>query len=127
MLPKQVRLEDEKVLEKVRGMGCCVCGKHPVDASHIKSRGSGGPDAEWNVVAHCRAHHSEWHTRGWKDFIRKYPQMSIKLTVLGWKWNGLDLWHPKNASVIIQPIQSPVTDSTVPIVAGKKKKPTSLR
>jgi hypothetical protein len=93
MFPKQIRPVDEKVLQKVRGMGCCVCGQHPVDASHIRSRGAGGPDTMWNVVPHCRRHHTEWHSRGWKDFMRRNPSMAIILARLGWSWVD-DLWHP---------------------------------
>lgn len=94
MFPKHIRLVDEKVLEVVRGQGCCICGKTPVDPSHIRSRGAGGPDTLWNVVAHCRQHHSEWHSRGWKDFIRRHSHMGVILTRLGWKLNDGDLWHP---------------------------------
>lgn len=94
MFPKQFRVEDEKVLEKVRGQGCCVCGRHPVDASHIKTKGSGGPDTDWNVVAHCRAHHQEWGV-SWSRFLRRNPQMAVVLTRLGWTWNDGKLWNPK--------------------------------
>lgn len=93
MFPKQFRVEDEKVLEKVRGQGCCICGNHEVDASHIKTRGSGGPDTEWNVVAHCRLHHVEWGV-SWSRFIRRYPQMAIVLKRLGWSWDDGKLTHP---------------------------------
>lgn len=94
MFPKQFRVEDEKVLEIVRGQGCCICGLHPVDASHIKTKGSGGPDTLWNVVAHCRRHHVEWGT-SWSRFIKRNPTMAIVLKRLGWSWDNGELWNDK--------------------------------
>jgi hypothetical protein len=116
MFEKTLRLEDKKVLEQVRGQGCCVCGQHPVDASHIKTKGSGGPDTLWNVVAHCRRHHMEWHSRGWKDFSRRNPVMAVKLKSLGWTWEDGKLWNPKLATVEIA--ETPVT---TPVVKSKKR------
>lgn len=97
MLPKQRRKVDQEVLALVRDMPCCVCGRWPVDASHIKTRGSGGPDTTWNVVPHCRQHHDEWG-RSWTRFIAKYPPMAFKLRRLGWTWDGGRLWHPSLAN-----------------------------
>lgn len=93
--PKTKRLVDEFVLENVRKQRCCICNRFPVDASHIKSRGSGGPDKEFNVVPHCRNHHVEWHQIGQSRFLNKYPAFALKLELMGWIWdaNG-DLTHP---------------------------------
>ncbi len=129
MFPKQIRVSDEKVLEKVRGQGCCICGKHPVDASHIKTKGSGGPDTEWNVVAHCRSHHIEWGT-SWSRFIRRNPQMAVVLKRLGWSWDSNDLWNPKLAVTSSEPVA--VTSSKPeavyePVSKSEKKRRDSLQ
>lgn len=98
--PKNKRKSDLKLLSRIRDLPCCVCGFKPSDASHIKTRGSGGPDEEWNVVPHCRKHHTEWGM-SWSKFIKKYPQMFFLLKRMGWEVQiGIspqfnELWHPK--------------------------------
>lgn len=94
MFPKTRRKVDDGVLEKRRSEPCCVCGARAnVDASHIKTRGSGGPDELWNVVAHCRLHHIEWGQLGWSKFFKKYPHFAMLLRNLGWNWSGTTLHH----------------------------------
>lgn len=93
MLPKPKRIVDQDVLETVRGLPCCVCGRMGVDPSHIRTRGSGGPDTPWNVVPHCRLHHTEWG-QSWSKFLRKYPPMAFMLRKMGWEWADGKLWHP---------------------------------
>jgi len=83
---KPKRKINAKVLEKRRREPCWVCNATPTDASHITSRGAGGGDEEWNVVAHCRKHHTEWHRYGWSKFFEKYPHFALKLKYMGWEW-----------------------------------------
>jgi len=84
MFPKEKRIQDKELLKAIRLMPCCVCGVRPVDASHIKTRGAGGADLPFNLVAHCRLHHSEWHQYGPKKFCKRYPVMLFKLRKMGW-------------------------------------------
>jgi len=76
LYPKSPRHRDSGFLERIRGMGCIVCGIRPVDAHHLKSRAAGGPDTASNVVPICRKHHTESHTIGQRSFSKKYA--------LGW-------------------------------------------
>lgn len=92
MISKRRRKTNAHLLEMIRDLPCCVCGAWPVDASHIRTRGAGGPDAPFNVVAHCRKHHTEWGM-SWSKFLAKYPPMAFKLRALGWTWESGKLWH----------------------------------
>ena len=99
MFQKPQRTISEIVLLQRRSEPCWVCGKRPTDASHIKTRGSGGPDTLWNVVAKCRVHHTEWGQIGPVKFLAKYPNFAFRLKALGWevengKLNNPSLHHP---------------------------------
>ena len=96
MFPKKKRKQNASLLESIRLLPCCICGNHPVDASHIKTRGSGGPDEYFNVVPKCRTHHQEWGQYGWKKFCERYKIMKYVLSNRGWKvdrWG--ELYHDK--------------------------------
>lgn len=63
----------------------------PVDAAHIKSKGAGGPDEEWNLLPLCRGNHRLQHRRGWKDFVEEHPPILEALLERGWdmtEYNG---------------------------------------
>lgn len=70
-----------------------------MDAAHVKSKGSGGPDAWINLVPLCRQHHSEQHQSGFQAMIKKFPLLKAFLRKKGWKWEGQGrewrLWNPK--------------------------------
>ncbi len=83
--PKPSRFKDEGLLERVRERPCIICGVDgPSDPSHIRSRGAGGADFEFNVVPMCRDHHREWHDKGWYDFLGKYIGFADWLLDNGW-------------------------------------------
>ena len=63
---------------------CVVCGASPTDIDHIKTRGSGGEDEEFNRWSLCRTHHIEKH-HGWTGFLQKYPQAKTALEAKGWE------------------------------------------
>src|SRR2546430_883261 len=92
--PKTHRLIDPDVLLQVRTQPCCICGRRPSDASHIRTRGSGGPDTLWNVFPKCREHHTEWGKMGWSLFLKRYPIFQWRLQMAGWTWEDQKLWHP---------------------------------
>ena len=96
MFGKRLRKSNKNLLAAVRMMPCSVCGRiGGNDASHIKTRGSGGDDAEWNVVSHCRMHHIEWGQKGWSHFLDKYPHFARVLHALGWSWESGRLINPR--------------------------------
>lgn len=66
-------------------MPCLACGRIPSDAAHIKSRGAGGGDEEWNIVPLCRRDHQLQHHIGWIAFFGKYPGVLFALQLMGWQ------------------------------------------
>lgn len=80
-------MRHQEKLNKFRGKPCVVCRK-PSDPAHIKTRGSGGPDEEDNLLSLCRMHHSEQHQVGWVRFARKYRQVEFVLGQKGWEIRG---------------------------------------
>jgi hypothetical protein len=98
MFRKPTTKKDKKLLEAIRKLPCSACGKvGPSDASHIRSRGAGGPDTAWNVWPHCRDCHMEWHRIGWQTFVIRWPVFGAKLVMAGWVLDPdlLGLWHPE--------------------------------
>lgn len=91
-LKKPERLVDDEALALVRGTPCIIC-RRASDACHVKSKGSGGPDVHWNLVALCRQHHSEQHSVGILSFAKKYPQFLFCLALKGWRMEHGRLWH----------------------------------
>lgn len=93
--PKPSRVRSRVVLEEVKREPCCIC-RRPSDPAHIKTRGSGGPDAAWNVLNLCRAHHIEQGRKTWRWMADEYPSVSDALKVRGWEI-GEDgkMWNPK--------------------------------
>ncbi len=94
---KKIRDANNVVLADVRKKPCSVCrNPAPSDASHIRSRGAGGPDQKFNVVPHCRRHHNEWHQIGAKFFFTRYPHFWIQLEEAGWYFDLQGkLTHPQ--------------------------------
>ena len=66
-------------------LGCVLCNCKPSACHHIKTRGSGGRDEWWNIVPLCGAHHSECHTLGDVEFMRRYGEYSEILEARGWE------------------------------------------
>jgi hypothetical protein len=65
---------------------CLICSNPQTDRCHIKSKGSGGKNEDWNLIQMCRAHHSESHTLGWYRFSNKYDIVRKELDRKGWEF-----------------------------------------
>jgi 5-methylcytosine-specific restriction endonuclease McrA len=63
---------------------CLVCKKINPDRAHVKTRGSGGGDEEWNIMPLCREHHVEQHKIGIVTFAEKYKAVKAYLEKHGW-------------------------------------------
>jgi hypothetical protein len=99
-LPQQRNLDFLLWLQqrKKRMNACVICGVSPADKCHIKSKGSGGCAAKWNIVSLCRACHQLQHRIGIITFYYKYPEFSNALEEKGWELvdrpgGGKRLWH----------------------------------
>lgn len=84
MFKKNIRTVDKNLLDEIRQKPCAACGCTPSDPCHIKSRGAGGPDTDWNLLAMCRIHHTEQHKVGWFMMAYKYSGVNYQLKIKGW-------------------------------------------
>lgn len=62
---------------------CCICGKPHSDIHHIEAIGRGYDRNKYDDSEHlkaclCRNHHTESHTIGQSDFMKKYKVYGIK-------------------------------------------------
>ncbi len=83
---KNKRHEDRAFLDTFHNKFCIICSFHGCDPAHIKSRGAGGGDEWWNVMALCHTHHQQQHTMPWREFAELYPEVMKSLTGLGWSF-----------------------------------------
>lgn len=84
-MKKHTRIRDKALLKSYWFKRCCIPGCHAgATPSHIKTRGSGGADAEYNLTALCLAHHTEWG-QSWIKFCQKYPDYTVLLEQKGWE------------------------------------------
>jgi len=77
----------KNIFSKIRNSYCIACGATPCDVAHIRSRGAGGGDQEFNLLSLCRLHHSQQHAIGWKKFTEKHNSVMASLTLKGWEFN----------------------------------------
>lgn len=94
-MKKKWPYQDMKAIRRdMRTPSCVICGSTKmIDKSHIKSRGSGGPNTSWNVYPKCRACHIEWHQLGKITFLQKHPEFWQILKYDGWYMLDGRLWH----------------------------------
>jgi hypothetical protein len=64
---------------------CVACGVKGVDLHHIKHRGAGGTDDEFNLLPTCRKHHSRIHSRGLVQVAEENPGVMQWLLAHGWE------------------------------------------
>ncbi len=78
---------------------CLICGDPKIDRCHIRSKGAGGPNDDFNILLMCRKHHQEQHRVGWSFFSKKYFEVRKALESKGWEWDESlspsKLWNDK--------------------------------
>jgi hypothetical protein len=83
-----MRIVDEELCKIYRSFPCLVCGtRQEVCGHHIKSKGSGGHDARYNLMPLCFNHHAEIHTIGLTRFCKKYASAKWHILDNGWKYD----------------------------------------
>jgi hypothetical protein len=88
-LAKPSRRKDRKLLTGVKSHPCTACGsRREVDPAHVRGRGAGGGDEEWNVMPLCRLHHMEQTAMGWDRFAERHPLIWLWLVKAGWGFEG---------------------------------------
>jgi hypothetical protein len=65
---------------------CIICGCQGVDLHHVKSRGAGGSDLDYNLMPLAHKYHQELHTIGLNTMSIKYPQVEDWLHKNGWEY-----------------------------------------
>jgi 5-methylcytosine-specific restriction endonuclease McrA len=79
--PKEVRVEDEVVLDQYRVLPCVACRRPPPsDPAHLTTKGAGGGDVPENLMSLCRQCHTQQHAVGWRKFASKWPRVRLVLT-----------------------------------------------
>lgn len=69
---------------------CQACGQvRQLDKCHIKSKGAGGGNQDWNIVLMHRGCHIDQHRLGWKRFSEKFPAIQRILEEKGWTFQEL--------------------------------------
>ncbi len=68
---------------------CVACGRLGAEGHHLKTRGSGGGDEEWNLMPLDRACHTEIHQKGTRLFAEKYPRVRAWLEQNEWELDPL--------------------------------------
>jgi len=87
-----MRIINKKLCESYRGKPCLVCEK-PSVGHHIKTKGSGGDDAPYNLMPLCFIHHRRVHDLGLTLFAKVFPMIAIYLIGHGWEYDHfLDKW-----------------------------------
>lgn len=85
--PKRKKDIDEEFKAKIRNLHCIICcALPPSTVSHLKTRGSGGDDAAYNILPMCLKCHTYWESNK-EEFITKYPHFADHLKAMGWKWS----------------------------------------
>jgi len=75
MFPKPKRIKDPKLLKSFRERKCEVCFRFgDVVGHHITTKGAGGDDTEFNLMALCTFHHRMVHDKGNRFMIETFKQ-----------------------------------------------------
>ena len=64
---------------------CAACNYEAMERHHIKTRGSGGTDDEFNLLDLCRSCHVKVHNLGLSKFILLFPHLENVLEEKGWE------------------------------------------
>lgn len=98
-LAKPKRVTSKEALDDVRGKPCLIC-RQPSVACHVKTRGAGGPDADWNLMPLCVLHHTIQGTMPILDFAEKFPMVAAYLNTFGWyEANNGKLWNDRLSKI----------------------------
>lgn len=100
---KHKRTVNKELCKSYKEYPCVVClnpkhhqGLEQTCGHHIKTKASGGPDEEWNLMPLCSVHHYEIHQMGTYRFCERYPETAMKfLQEMGWVFISKKCRHPK--------------------------------
>lgn len=62
---KNDKIQSGAYLDYIKTKPCVGCGKEPVDAHHVRPKGTGsGWQNDFTAAPFCRQCHTEWHSKG---------------------------------------------------------------
>lgn len=62
-------------------VGCeARCSAPSEPPHHLRTRGAGGPDDEWNLLALCALHHRLYHNVGGHRFSEMFSHLAKKIS-----------------------------------------------
>ena len=74
----------------IRRQPCAACkAPQPSDPAHIKSRGAGGKNEDWELMPLCRPCHIMQHKVGWKKMAEMFPGVLDELDIKGWSYDAI--------------------------------------
>lgn len=65
---------------------CFLCSSNAQHRHHIKSKGSGGPDDDWNMMELCAHCHSHIHFIGLSEMVRRRPILREEIIRRGFEY-----------------------------------------
>lgn len=80
-------------MERYRGLPCVVCESTETTADHVKTKGSGGPDKEWNLMPLCFFCHEEKGRVNIRVMAERYLQYRNWLKNHGWTQDHEGKWR----------------------------------
>lgn len=76
-------------MKYISDLNCDACGaRGPNDLDHIKTRGSGGTDEQFNLLVLCRSCHQKRHQYGLNALTQIYTRLSDVLLSKGWSYDN---------------------------------------
>lgn len=87
-MQKKKRIQNRTLINEIKfNSRCVICFAIPCDVDHVRSRGSGGHDIKHNLLALCRACHTERHKIGLTQLSKKYWRVREWLEERGWEFD----------------------------------------
>jgi 5-methylcytosine-specific restriction endonuclease McrA len=74
------------IKKKFKLLSCIICSDPETDICHIRSKGAGGVDEEFNLFPACRSCHGEQHRSGIVTFYMKHREVRECFKEKGWGW-----------------------------------------
>jgi len=66
---------------------CVACGREGVSLHHVKTRGAGGTNDDFNLMPLCQAHHNQVHAVGLSRVAEIYYGIIEWLESNNWKYD----------------------------------------
>lgn len=72
-------------MQRMRCIACPPWSNKTVEVCHIRSKGAGGCDEEWNLYPGCVEHHRLQHRIGIVTFFKQFHNVRAHFEEMGWR------------------------------------------